>query len=419
MFIERSAARIRVVRSTFLVAGLAPALALAALAIHRGSVAHRDAVRAVWQVAVGLPLEVATIVHPRPGVVAARGLVMRSPAGRPVLALPALDVESATEEDRLTIPGLRLDARAAAAVGGLAREWLRGDARHPRNCVIDVGDVTWGADETRGERLGGVRIECVAKGATRAIRLVHGGDLVRVVRLLEGEGPAAAERFEVEAHLPGPVPVAAVAAAAGLPDGVADAMAGATVVGDLRAEQTEAGWSGSASGRIGGLELARLAAAVGSTGAGAVGIAAQRFAWRDGRLVDVALTSDGGPGWIDAALFDRLVIALGCRPGPAHQPSAAVQRFDAVSGLIELDGSRVVVRPAELSGGLAASRGGVLLEPPGGPVAFERLAWMVSPPAATFVPAAGPGAWLMSIVPPPSGEPQRSGAAPRDDSRGF
>ena len=52
MFIERSAGRIRLTRLIFVVAGLVPCLLLAGWAVHRGSTAHRDAVRAAWQAAV-------------------------------------------------------------------------------------------------------------------------------------------------------------------------------------------------------------------------------------------------------------------------------------------------------------------------------------------------------------------------------
>lgn len=424
MFIERSAARVRFSRLAFLVAGLLPLLLLAAWAMHRGSAAHRDAVRAAWQVAVGLPLDVASITHPRPGVVAATGVVVRSPAGRVVLEVPAVEVESAATEDRLRIRGVRLDAAAAAVLGGLAGEWLRSDARHPRNCLVDAVDVVCDAAEPRGDGPASLRIECVGRGPTRAIRVVRDdGDEVRVVRTLGGDGASGGQRYEVEGRLSTPVPAGVVAAAMGLPNDVAEALpAQATIMGDLRAVAEDAGWSGSGSGRIEGVDIGRCSAAVHATAAGIANIAIQRFVWRDGRLVDVAVRCDCGPGWVDAALFDRLVIALGCRPGPAFQSSAATQAFDAASCALELDGSRVVVRPAGVTEGLAASRGAVLLHPPAAPVAFERFAWMMSPPAATFVPAAGPGAWLMSIVPAPAAAQgmQRAGnPSGREGPRGF
>jgi hypothetical protein len=423
MFIERSAGRIRLTRLIFVVAGLVPCLLLAGWAVHRGSAAHRNAVRAAWQAAVGLPLEVATVSHPRPGVIAATGVVVRSPAGRPLLELPAVEVESAATENRLVIRAARVDAAAASMLGSLFREWLQSDARHPRNCVIEVADVTWGDAAADGGRSESLRIECVGQGPVRAIRLVRGDgdDEIRAVRTLESEGHSIAERFEVEGRLSRPVPASVLAAVAGLPATATAAIASrATVSGDLQATHDATGWSGSATGRLDELDLGGCCAAVQARGAGAVSVSFERFAWRSGRLVDAAIVCESGPGWVEAALFDRLVIALGCRPGPALQASADTRSFDAAGCALELDGGSVTVRPAGGASGLATAMGAVLLQAPATPVAFERFAWMVSPPAATFVPADGPGAWLMSIVPDSASGTQRAmNPAPREGSRGF
>jgi hypothetical protein len=40
-----------------------------------------------------------------------------------------------------------------------------------------------------------------------------------------------------------------------------------------------------------------------------------------------------------------------------------------------------------------------IIDPPSGGFPVDRLAWLLAPPGATFVPATGPGAWLMSILP--------------------
>lgn len=422
MFIERSAGRIRLARTAFLIGGLVPCLLLTGWAVQRRSAAHRDAVRASWQAAIGLPLEVAAIAHPRPGVIAATGVVVRSPAGRTVLELPRVEVESAATEDRLVIDGAHVDAAAAEMLGGLAREWLRGHARHPRNCVIDARDAACGAAGPLVDRSERLRIECVSHAATRAIRLVRdGGDDIRIVRVLESATPSGEERYEVEGHLAKPWPAAIVAAVTGLADGLVGQLpTETTIVGDLRATAGEAGWTGSASGTIEGLDLGRCCAAFRGNAAGVATVVVRRLAWRDGRLVDVAAACDCGPGWVDAGFFDRLVIALGCRAGPAALPSAQTQPFDRASCTLELDGNRLVVRPSGVADGLAIARGETLLQPPAGPIAFERLAWMISPPAASFVPAAGPGAWLMSIVPAPAqGQPRADNPSGREGSRGF
>lgn len=425
MFIERSAGRIRLTRLIFVAAGLVPCLLLAGWAMHRRSAAHCDTVRAAWQAAVGLPLEVAAVSHRRPGVIAATGVVVRSPAGLPLLELPALEVESAATENRLVIRAALVDAAAAGMLGTLAREWLQSDARYPRNCVIEVADLAWGgaaADQGRSETL---RIECVGQGLSRAIRVVRGdgegGDEIRAVRTLEGQGQSIAERFEVEGRLSRPVPASVLAAVAGLPVSASAAIAArATVSGDLQAMHDAAGWSGSATGRIDDLDLGGCCAAVQARGAGAASVSLKRFAWRSGRLVEAAIVCESGPGWVEAALFDRLVIALGCRPGPALQASAETRAFDAAGCALELDGGSVTVRPAGGASGLATASGAVLLQAPTAAVAFERLAWMVSPPAATFVPADGPGAWLMSIVPgDPRGTQRAMNPSQREGARGF
>jgi hypothetical protein len=257
----------------------------------------------------------------------------------------------------------------------------------------------------------------------RAIRLVRGDgdDEIRAVRTLESEGHSIAERFEVEGRLSRPVPASVLAAVAGLPATATAAIASrATVSGDLQATHDATGWSGSATGRLDELDLGGCCAAVQARGAGAVSVSFERFAWRSGRLVDAAIVCESGPGWVEAALFDRLVIALGCRPGPALQASADTRSFDAAGCALELDGGSVTVRPAGGASGLATAMGAVLLQAPATPVAFERFAWMVSPPAATFVPADGPGAWLMSIVPDSASGTQRAmNPSPREGSRGF
>jgi len=423
MFIERSAGRIRLTRLIFVVVALVPCVLLAVWAVHRGSAAHRNAVRAAWQVAVGLPLDVVAITHPRPGVIAATGVVVRSPAGRPLLELPAVEVESAATEDRFVVRGARIDAAAAGMLGTLAREWLRSDARHPRNCVIDVADAVWVGVETGDGIAESLRIECVGQGPARAIRVVRGGanDEIRAVRMLEGEGQSIAERFEVEGRLSRPVPASVLAAVAGLPANASAAIASrAMVSGDLQATHDAAGWSGSVTGRLDELDLGGCCAAVRARGAGAASVLLQRFAWRNGRLLDAAIVCESGPGWVEAALFDRLVIALGCRPGPALQAPAETRSFDAAGCALELDGGSVMVRPAGGASGLATAQGAVLLQAPAAPVAFERFAWMMSPPAATFVPADGPGAWLMSIVPGPvSGTQRAMNSSQREGSRGF
>ena len=116
MFVARSAARVRLARLAFLVLGLAPAAGLVAWAVHRRSDAHRAAVERRWQEAIGLPLVVGAVEHPRPGVL--RGRECRLPAadGGPPIQLPLVEVESSADEDRIRVPTFTCDAAAATVI---------------------------------------------------------------------------------------------------------------------------------------------------------------------------------------------------------------------------------------------------------------------------------------------------------------
>jgi hypothetical protein len=424
MFIERSAGRIRLVRTAFVVLGLLPCAALVGWAAHLRSAAHRDAIRGRWQQAVGLPLEVGAVDHPRPGVLRARGCAVLAATGGRLLELPTLELESAAAEDRLRIDVAQVDAAAAATLATLAGEWLRGHARHPRNCVIEVADFAWnGPARERGDAAArpasaALRVECVAQDGSRAIRVVRRAaagdeDEARIVRMVAD----GVERTTVEVAWSEAVPLAILAALAGADSGaVAAAGTSAFAAGELRAECDERGWNGSASGRVEGVDLAECAAALSSRASGAATISIDRIAWRDGRVHEATIACAAGPGWVDPPLLDRMVIALGCRPGPATPRDAAssVRSFDSARCVIRLVDGQVAILPADDAPDRIASAAGVpVLAPPPRPVSSERLAWMLSPPAAAFVPAAGPGAWLMSVL--PASEPPT--ATGHDDSR--
>jgi hypothetical protein len=191
-----------------------------------------------------------------------------------------------------------------------------------------------------------------------------------------------------------------MAAVAGWSDGTADAAgSSATVAGEFHATHDSAGWSGTATGRIDEIDLGSMTKMLVARGAGIACVDASRVTWTDGRLARAAIECSCGRGWIDALLFDRLVIALGCRPAPAARSTGeTVRSFDAAGCVLKLEGDRMTLQPA-LGDAVAVAGGAALLHAPSAPVPFDRLAWMLSPPAATFVPADGPGAWLMSVLP--------------------
>jgi hypothetical protein len=58
-----------------------------------------------------------------------------------------------------------------------------------------------------------------------------------------------------------------------------------------------------------------------------------------------------------------------------------------------------IVSGANLGGALAVVDGIALVDPPGTVLPAERLAWLLAPPGAVFVPSGGPGAWLLDVMP--------------------
>jgi len=440
MFIERSAGRIRLARVVFVAVGLLPCLAVVGWATYLRSTAHRDAVRGAWEKAVGLPLEIGAVEHPRPGVVRARRWSIVTAGGGRRLELPTVEIESAAHEDRIRIDVARVDAPTAAMLAGLGREWLRGDVRHPRNCVVEVADFGWssGGPPEAGAEAGGeptspipLRIECVARGKTRAVRMVRRAaveDELRIVLAVDDTGGRNGERIEVDATWSDAIPLAILAAAAGWDAGsIAATGVSATAAGDVHASRDGDGWDGSARGRLVGIDLLPCAERVKAAASGTATVIVDRLAWRDGRLDDAVIECLTTAGWVDAALFDRLVIALGCKPGPAATMSAALptRAFDAAGCVLRLRDGQFDLQPSPaVPGGLASTGGVPLLQPPTAAVPFDRLAWMLSPPAAAFVPAAGPGAWLMSILPSRNPGPSEAGekttnSAARARERGF
>jgi len=416
MFVARSAARIARARAAFVLLVVLPCLGLGGWAVHRRSAAHRDAVRLAWQREVGLPLTVAAIEHPQPGVIRGRGCVVATPDGRPALTLPRVEVETAATEVRLRIDRLRCDAAGAAVLASVADEWLHRGARFDRNCVIEIADFAWETPTGSGDEPSPLRIECVVRAGDRAVRIVRPSstgpdDEVRILRRIDagaaGDHAArqSAVRFEIEADCRRPLPFQIlVACAGGTPLSGCNAGDTATATGRVRAAHDAAGWSGTAHGLIDHVDLAACTAALAGGAAGEATISVDDLRWSSGRIEVCDVVGAAGRGRIEQPLLDALVGTLGCRPGTAYGLSAGRGRaFDAAGWRLWIDhrGAELRAPPeaATLGGSLATSGGQPILDPPRGGFSVDRLAWLLAPPGATFVPATGPGAWLMSILP--------------------
>jgi hypothetical protein len=402
MFIEKSAGRIRFARTVFVLAGLLPCAGLVAWALHLRSAAHRESLRTEWQRAVGVPLEIDAVEHPRPGVVRARGCRLTTPDGGR-LTLPAVEIETAPTEVRLRIDRLACDVGAARLLGGVVAEWLGREARYPKDCVVEVASFTW-ASQSAAEGAG-LRAECVTRDGTRAVRIVRAagaeghGDELRVVRTPAVDG-AADDRVEVELTAAGPLPLAIAAGALGR-NGLALGE-GTMLTGTLQAVREAGRWSGTAAGRVDAIDLAACTAGMQARAAGAATAVVRRLAWSQGRIRDAEIECAAGRGRVEQRLLDGLVNTVGCRPGPAHRTLAATpeRTFDAAGCLLRIDGRGVeLVSGANLGGALAVADGLALVEPPGAVLPAERLAWLLATPGAVFVPSGGPGAWLLDVMP--------------------
>lgn len=431
MFIPRSARRIRFARTAFVLGGLLPCAAVVGWAVHRHSAAHRDAVRGRWEQAVGLPIQVASVEHPLPGVVRARGCTLASADGRPVLELAGVDVETSPTEVRVGIAALACDPAAAGVLAGLAEEWLLRGARFRRDVVIDVGDLAWVVRGSGGhvERfaVGPVRIECVAQGADRAVRVVRraaesGVDEVRVVRsAADGDPTVAAEHLDVEAALATPLPYAVMAAILGSgPVATLPVGPSATVAGRLTASRAAGRWAGTARGRVEGVDLAACTAALPAGATGTMDVAVRSIEWRDGRLAAADVGCTAAAGRVDRRLLDALVAAIGCRAGAAYVGAGDRESpFDALGCTLRISGRGVELTGDDRWGGsIAVAAGRPLLDPPHGVVPVERLAWLLAPPGAVYVPSSGAGTWLMSILPSAGGAVERTSQAGGDDTPG-
>jgi len=430
MFVARSAGRIRLARTLFVLAALLPTCVLVAWAMHLRSPRHLEAIRCDWQRAVGLPVTLRSLSHPRPGVVRAEGVVVGSPQAAAALPLGSLEVEAVPGEWRLRLGRLRCGPVGVRLIAGLAREWLERGPRFEEDGVIEIMDFAWEpesvASSTEPKPL---RIECVRQDGARAIRIhrpagdalpVHAAldhsalNDVRIVRRRtvgpeqpgrgrEGEPDGDRPTTEIEASWAEPLPFDILAAAMeSMPLGRWSLGPEATVVGRLHIVDSRQGGQIQAEGRLENIDLASCAQAIGLRARGRADAIVHDFAWRAGRLVSGNLEWAVGAGRVERRFLDALVTTVGCRPGPGYAAVDATGEaaFDAASCRIQISAAGVSLTSGpRLGGPLAVIEGRSVVEPPLAAVPASRLAWLVAPPDAAYVPSAGPGAWLLSIMP--------------------
>jgi len=422
MFIARSARRIRFARIVFLLVGVLPCAALAAWAAHLRSAGHRESLRARWQQAIGLPLRVEAVEHLRPGVVRGRGCVLTAQHGGVPLAVPLVEIEDAPGELRLRVERIDLDADAAGLAAGLVAEWLAREARFPRDCVVDVEELHWRVPGwptiDRTSTAGRLRLECVARDGSRAIRCVlspaAGGPPaeLRIVRAAGAGDRPDAGRHDVTAGCTAPLPLAIVArllevaALPALPTGAA-VVSGGT----LAASEGESGWRGHLAARLERVDLATYSRRGGWRGAGLADVDVRRLEWGQGQVSFVEAEVLVGPGDVGRGVVDCLIRDFGCRPreGLFGIPVDTAPRFDAAGMLLRLDRRGVeILAPTRMHGALAIAAGRPLLDPPAAIVPLSRLAdWLAGPGTGADPNVGSDGMWsrLRDRLPrdPPAG----------------
>ena len=131
MFIERSAVRIRLMRTLFVLLAVLPCAGLCGWAAVRHSNVHREAMERRFEQVIGLPLQIGSIEYVRPNAMRLRDCRLSTPSGAVVLVAPAIEVESLASEFRVTLGRLDCTPELARVLAGLAGEWFSAWANRP------------------------------------------------------------------------------------------------------------------------------------------------------------------------------------------------------------------------------------------------------------------------------------------------
>ena len=435
MFIERSAARIRLTRTLFVLLGILPCAGLCGWAAVRHSSVHRLAIERCCEQVIGLPLAIGSVEYVRPNVMRLHDCQLSSESGTVVLHAAAIELESMASEIRVTLARLDCTPELASVLARLAGDWLRQPARFPVDCVVDVGDFSWrqrrppagggiqpGDPSPAGGRFRPLHVECVAANGSRAIRVrrtAEGGQTADEVRVVAGPlagaggddralppaglrpvDEAGGTTLEVTGTIADPVPIAVVEAVAGLDAGALPLGDEAVVSGTMKALVDAGQASGSAQGRVERIDLAVASRHLPHRVSGEALLAIDQLEWRGGRIATCECQFSVSRGRLGQRLLDACVSALGCRPGPAYRSLAKeeVRAFDDVSAVLRIDAAGLDLRAApQRAGSLARTQGLSIVDEPQSPVPLNRLAWLLAPPGAVAVPASAATAWLLGF----------------------
>ncbi len=432
MFIERSEARIRLMRTLFVLLGILPCAGLCGWAVVRHSNVHRDDIERRCEQVIGLPVRIGRVEHVRPNAMRLHDCQLSSSSGAVVMSAPVIEVETLPREIRVTLGRLDCPPALTRVLVGLAEAWLQQPVRFPTDCVVDVDDFSW---RTRAPTAGagsqsrntaraaspihGLHVECVAANGSRAVRVRRNseGSAPDEVRIVAGSLGAAAEpaavrqdavppqsdqgdvrRLEISGTVAQPLPIGVLEAVCGLEPGSLPLGDEATVSGTVAAIFDGGISSGTSQAQFERIDLAAASLQLPHRVSGEAMVAIDKLEWSRGRITACECQGSVSRGRVSQRWLDACVSVLGCRPGPAYRSLARdeVRSFDDVAARLQIGASGADLRahPGR-DGSLARVQGLSIVDEPPGVVPIERLAWLLSPPGAPAVPASRATAWLL------------------------
>lgn len=414
MFIERSAARIRSARTAFVAFCLLPCVVLVAWAAYWNSDSYRIAAVRRWGRDLGLEVDCDGIEHLRPGCVRLTNCRISTPDMQSAATIKIVEVEEAGNEMRVRVPRFDGNPAAVRAVGAAANSWLDEPSRHAKAWLVNIDSFEWQDHSSRGSRpgvgrvsetvaMGGVRIECVASGGQRGIRIRREPSSEEEIRVVRTLGDAGVERI-IEARIDNPVPLECVGAMLAW-KGCDSA---GTCSGTLSARLADGVWQASGSGVIDGVDASVIPRAFGSPLSleGACRIEVAKAAFDAGSISDATATVSIGTGAVSQDLLDRLVRSAKCRAGAAYHREtveslvSSWRAFDEAAFRLRVDAAGLTIRALERrSGSLISASGRSLVDEPAEPISCESLLWVFADSAARPVPATASTAWLIPLLP--------------------
>ena len=405
MFVEQSIARRWRVRAAFVLLCLVPTVGLVVWAAFRFSVTHRESVARSAAELLGTEVSIAGVTHPRPGCLHLSGVRLGG------LFCESIGVEATAAEVRVRLDSLSCTPATVPLLVELCRRWLTEPTRFGRNCVLAIDRVNWKTtDGGTEEAATPLRVECVAAGTGRAVRIFRPGqttDELRIVRTVvaaDGRQPVK-DQTTLEVDLSMPIPAAVVLAAWGeSPTAAARRAAGATMQGRLHASYAGGRWTGEATGRLAAVDLARLTASLPSRVEGLADLELAELVWAANRITACDLTCTAARGGVDQSWLDGLVSIMGCRAATAFRDplNSGFRDFERLGCRVRIDPAGVQLQALpQRAGCLAESQGLPLVREPAEPASLDRLAWLLSGTAPPAVPGTAVSAWLLSVLPFP------------------